>query len=223
MTARATTTTPARVTTRTKTVWVALAASMTLVGGLLVMLTEAPATGTATGRTLSPLTTTSSISPLEPIFRTRAPMEPGRWKWIVIDHSGSPLGGAGELDAAHRSMGLAGLGHHFVIGNGTGMGDGEIHVGYRWLDQLPGAHVAGDKGDELNPNAIGVCLIGDGDRRGFTDEQLRRSAQLVAELATREGIDPDHIVLHRDLAPGAGPGRFFPVSTFREQVRALMR
>lgn len=227
MTTRASTASPAaetaRVTARTKTVWVALAASMTLVGGLLVALTESPAIGAGSGRTLSPLTTTASISPLEPIFRTRAPLEADRWGWIVIDHSGSPLGGAGEIDAAHRAMGLTGLAHHFVIGNGTGMGDGEIHVGYRWLDQLPGAHVAGPKGDELNPSAIGVCLIGDGDRRGFTDEQLRRAAQLVAEIASREGIPADRIVLHGDLVDGAGPGRLFPIATFRERVRSLMR
>jgi len=39
------------------------------------------------------------------------------------------------------------------------MDDGDIDVGYRWLDQLPGPRF-GAKGDWYNRNSIGICLVG---------------------------------------------------------------
>ena len=61
----------------------------------------------------------------------------------MIHQSGSAYGKPSTIEAEHVAQNLRGLGHHFVIGNGSGMDDGEVHVGYRWLDQLPGAHAAG--------------------------------------------------------------------------------
>lgn len=209
------------VSRRTRAVWAALTTSMTAVGGLLFLLAGgSPATSNA-GVSLSPLVATTNPGSLESIFRTRADLSPA-WDTIVIHDSGSPVGDAASLDAGARARGLTGLGYHFVVGNGSGMGDGEIHVGYRWLDQLPGAHVAGAAGDTLNRSAIGICLVGDGDRRAFSDEELHRAAQLAAALAARFDIPPERIVLHRDLAETTSPGRYFPAAGFRERVRALM-
>ena len=101
------------------------------------------------------------------------------------------------------------------------MDDGDIHVGYRWLDQLPGAHTAGPRGDWYNRNSIGICIVGDGRRRGFSDQQVGRLAQLVGELSRRLGIPADHIYLHSDVAKADDPGRFFPEAAFREQLARL--
>ena len=51
-----------------------------------------------------------------------------------------------KMKYSHVPDGLKGLGYHFVIGNGRGISDGELYVGYRWLDQLAGAHAAGANG-----------------------------------------------------------------------------
>lgn len=214
---------PAGVSGRTKAVWAALTASMTGVGGLLFMLAGGVPAGASQGVALSPLVATSAPSSVESIFRTRSDLQAGRWGSIVLHHSGSPVGAPAALEAQHRAMGLAGLGYHFVVGNGAGMADGEIHVGYRWLDQLPGAHVAGQAGDTYNRISIGICLVGDGDRRAFTDAQVRRLAQLVAALADRLEIPTEQIVGHAELAATSSPGRMFPWAAFREQVRALRR
>ncbi|MEX2219570.1 MAG: peptidoglycan recognition family protein [Phycisphaerales bacterium] len=202
---------------RARNVWVALLLSMTTVGGLLWVLQGAPAPR-LDGLSLPAAVAAARPSAIETVFRTRAPAQPGRWQAIVIHHSGSPFGTASTIEAQHRAMNLQGLGHHFIVGNGSGMDDGDIHVGYRWLDQLPGAHAGGPRGDWLNRNAIGICLVGDGRKRAFTDQQVRRLAQLVGELSQRLDIPASRVYLHSDVAETDDPGRFFPEAAFREQL-----
>ena len=202
---------------RTRVVWGALVGCMTLVGGGLLAL-DGARSPRMDGRSLSPLLRLGSgPNTSESLFQTREPAQSGAWTSIVIHHSGSPAGSPARLDAEQRGMGLAGLGYHFVIGNGSGMGDGELHMGYRWLDQLPGAHVAGPRGDEFNRTSIGICLVGNGDREPFTDAQLARLVQVVEALALQQGIASDRIYLHRDLAGTSSPGRFFPEAALRER------
>lgn len=209
----------ARLSRRTKTVWASLLVSMSLVGGGLSALSgDAP--GLRRGATLSPLASIAGPSSIESAFRTETPIDAGRWNAIVIHHSASPVGAAATLDAQHRAAGLAGLGYHFVIGNGSGMGDGEIHVGYRWLGQLPGAHVAGEAGRSYNRSAVGICLVGNGDRRAFTDAQMSRLVELVTEVMRRTGVPAERVYLHSDLASTRSPGAFFPEAEFRELIRS---
>lgn len=202
---------------RSKVVWASLAGSMTAVTALLMAL-DSGSSARLDGFALPALAATTGATTIEAIFDTRVPVEPGRWLAIVIDHSGAAYGTPDSIDEQHRAMGLRGLGSDFVIGNGNGMGDGEIHVGDRWLDQLPGAHTAGPEGDWYNRHAIGITLVGDGSRREFSDVQLTRLIDLVSALAREYGIPPERIVLHNGVAPVAGPGRYFPAAAFREQV-----
>src|SRR5688572_6923503 len=77
------------------------------------------------------------------------PERSDRWNCIVIHHSGSDRGGAQRFDAWHRTKGWDELGYHFVIGNGTDSGLGEVEVGPRWVTQKHGAHTV-TKGDYHN-------------------------------------------------------------------------
>jgi N-acetylmuramoyl-L-alanine amidase len=147
-------------------------------------------------------------------------LDRGRWKSIVIHASGSPVGNPASISAGQKAMHLSGLGYQFVIGNGRGMDDGELHVGYRWLDQLSGAHAAGPQADWYNDHSIGICLVGNGDRQPFTDAQVRRLVRLVQTLARELDIPQDRILLHSDLVRADDPGRFFPAAAFREQLAA---
>ncbi len=207
---------------RTKIVWSALVGAMTVVTGLLFVLGGRDA-GPLTGRTVTALASVNPASGIERIFETRAPIEPGRWHAIVIHDTGQPSGSPASIDAAHREMGLAGLGYHFVIGNGVQMGDGEIHAGFRWIDQLPGAHVAGPSGARWNRDSIGIALVGNGDRRPFTPTQINRLVDLVVELAHRLDIPADRIYLHSDIAAVSSPGRYFPASVLDQVVDLLNR
>jgi N-acetyl-anhydromuramyl-L-alanine amidase AmpD len=190
---------------------------MTGVGALLLALDGKPAPR-VDGLSLPPLAAPAGTSDVEAIFNTRTPVSQTQWTGIVIHHSGSPYGTAATIAREHEAMNFKGLGHHFVIGNGNGMEDGELHVGYRWLDQLPGAHAAGPRGDEHNLHSISICLVGDGDRAPFTPAQLRRLSQLVTALQREFKIPPGHVLLHRDIAQTRDPGAFFPEADLRRSI-----
>jgi len=158
---------------------------------------------------------------MESIFQTSNPIEETRWDSIVIVHSGQPAGSPADIAQEHKSLGYDGLGFHFVIGNGKRMGDGEIHVGYRWLDQQAGADLSGINSGFNSSNAIEICLVGDGDRRPFSEEQLYRLAQLVESLSDELGIGADSIHLHKDLAGTSSPGQFFPRAQFDDLLASM--
>lgn len=212
---------PAKVTVRTnasirtKIVWGALVASMTGLVGLLSLLDSGNPALSAQGVSLSPLASITAERGVGAIFNTKADIDPNQWDSIVIVHSGSPAGSAESIGAQHKQIGYDGLGYHFLIGNGTGMGNGEIHLGNRWLTQTQGAQLAGiDQNAEAK--TIEICLIGNGDRKPFTDQQIRYLAQVVSALAERLEIPPNKIFLHQDLAPTTSPGRYFPRANFNE-------
>lgn len=204
---------------RVKIVWGSLLGSMTLVGGLLLVLENNPAPRVG-GLSMAPLVAAGAPSNIEGVLRTPVPLDHAKWRGIVIHHSGSLLGSPASIEAEHEARNFRGLGHHFVIGNGNGMDDGEIHAGYRWENQLPGAHAGGADGQLHNLHSISICLVGDGNRRAFTTMQMNRLAELVATLSRELGIPADKVVLHSDIAPTDDPGRYFPVAEFR---RALQR
>lgn len=190
-------------------VWAALVGAMTVVGGVLLLVDgRTPRTD---GQSLSPLAAASFEGRrADPVFQTRSAMEPGRWKAIVIHHSANVVGSPASIEREHEARNLRGLGHHFIIGNGQGMDDGQLHIGYRWLDQLPGAHAAGDNGQWYNLNAISICLVGDGNRRPFTQAQLDRMQTLIQSLCRELEIPADRVYMHSQIAPVSDPGKLFP-------------
>lgn len=205
---------------RTRVVWFAFASAMTLGCGLLLALESKPAPR-SDGLALAALVAAAPSNLSEAVLNTRVKVEPGRWQSIVIHHSGQAAGSPASIARDHEAQNLRGLGHHFVIGNGAGMDDGELHVGYRWLDQLPGAHAAGANGDWYNINAISICLVGDGNRRPFTDAQMVRLNQLVESLARELNIPHSQIVLHSDIAPASDPGVLFPSARFQQMLDSV--
>jgi hypothetical protein len=210
---------------RATLVWASFVAAMTIVGGGL-WLADGSKGAHAAG--IAPLLATNETgvggsgetgaSELEVIYRTLAPLERGRWQAIVIHDSGESVGTFDSLDNAARAGGLRGVGYHFVIGNGNGMVDGELAVCPRWSNQTPGAHTAGPDADWYNRQAVGICLVGDGDRQRFSPAQVRRLGQLVRSLSQRLGIPPERVYLHSQLAATTSPGKFFPETIFRAQV-----
>lgn len=188
---------------------------MTLVVGVLA-LNDDRHPGGFWATNLGALPAPDAVSPpVDPVFQIDAPLDRERWQGIVIHHLGAPAGDAESIHRQHQGFGWDGLGYHFLLGNGNGLDDGVVHVGYRWNRQLPGVHASGRYADELNRHTIGICLIGNGDRRPFTDRQIRHLTVLVRRLQRELEIPADAVWLHRDVAEGqSGPGRYFPTADF---------
>lgn len=133
------------------------------------------------------------------------------WEYIVVHHSGTPNGNAKIFNYYHLKVrGMEnGLAYHFVIGNGTDSGDGEIEVGPRWLKQIQGGHVASDY---LNEIAIGICLVGDFNTTRPTTRQIASLVELINYLTLKCKSPRPIFKLHREINPRPTdcPGRFFP-------------
>ena len=207
--------------TRTQFVWVSLLASLTAVGGFLLLVEGGTVLPAASMPMVELAPNAARGAGLAQVFDTRKAIQAGTWRGIVIHHSGAAMGSARSIAQEHAQRGNEGLGYHFVIGNGQGTADGEIQIGPRWLDQQPGVHVSGVNADLYNRRTIGICLIGDGDRRSFTPHQLASLTRLIAALQSRLGIDDSAILLGREVSGTAGPGRLFPEAAFREQLASL--
>ena len=151
----------------------------------------------------------------------RAPVQRRRWQFIVVHNSGTRQGNARVFDYYHRHVRRMrnGLAYHFVIGNGTSTGDGEIEVGDRWRRQINGGHV---HSDYLNNISLGICLVGDFNHDQPTQAQLDCCEELIRYLRQRCGkIDNGDILVrpHREMNPPRWPtdcpGDRFPYSWFR--------
>ncbi len=141
------------------------------------------------------------------------PSPPRAWQYIILHHSASKQDSLETIDRYHREVrGWDGCGYHFVIGNGTLSGDGEIEVSQRWLEQKHGAHTKVAGYPEYNQYGIGICLVGDFEETRPTELQVRAARALVAYLAAHYSIPLDHITTHGKLAHGRTrcPGRYFP-------------
>lgn len=210
-------------TRRTRNVWIAFGASMTAVVGVLWMGDRGLGRGFLMAE---PGEWVAGADVDEPVGRLQVPIRTDQWQGIVIHDLGLPAGDAESVTRLHRSMGFSeegGMGYHFLIGNGNGLGDGIIYAGNRWCRQLPGAHVAGPNGAEHNLRSIGICLVGNGDRRPFTDAQVESLVLLIGELQQRLDLAPGSVHLARDLvAEESSPGRYFPVARVDESLPGLI-
>lgn len=132
------------------------------------------------------------------------------WEYIVIHHSGTSGGNAAIFNAYHRERGMEnGMAYHFVIGNGSDSGDGQIEVGRRWLEQIQGGHLASES---LNEIAIGICLVGDFTRHQPDRRQIAACTELVLYLRQLSPSPRLKFRLHREIntKPTECPGKLFP-------------
>jgi hypothetical protein len=144
------------------------------------------------------------------------------WSSIVIHHLGQPAGTVEEIDRNHRNTGLEGLGYHFLIGNGNGIGNGNIHLGYRWLNQTPCARLTSADPSLWNHGVISICLVGNGNRRRFSDLQLVQLSLLVQRLQLELSIPAEQVLLANELDKDSqSPGQYFAEAQFRSQLRDI--
>lgn len=205
---------------RTIRVLGSLVVGMTLVSSLLLALEPDPGTR-STAWSLSAIDLSSDLA------RQEILVEPSDldWNFIIIHDSRGVSGGEQELDKAwnreyarqgqpaHR-----GAGYHFVINDRLGASDGEVEIARRWKDQLAGDYINGEQADMWNRQAIGICLMGDDDKRAFSGEQIESTVKLVRMLQEAYGIPRNRVyVLTGQQADATGP--FFPQAEFAKRIR----
>jgi len=149
-----------------------------------------------------------------------APVKGGRWQAIVIHHAAVDEGTVKSLDRYHREQRHMenGLAYHFLIGNGHGMGDGEIAVGNRWKKQLDGGHL---RSEAQNQTALGICLIGDFNKHPPTARQMRSLEALVRALMQRCQLDAGAVKTHQqvNVVRTQCPGNQFPTRAFLARLK----
>ena len=209
--------------------WNGLSADTIRPGDLLRIRAPAPATTKTVAATPSAPSKPAPATPKKPaapewrfINPVRSQIEGPKdrlrdWEYIVVHHSGTSGGNAKIFDYYHaEERGMEnGMAYHFVIGNGTDSGDGQIEVGNRWRKQIQGGHLASET---LNEIAIGICLVGDFNRSRLGPRQAASLIELVQYLRKMMPEQRLKFRTHREIntRPTECPGRLFPTQALRE-------
>ena len=145
------------------------------------------------------------------------------WKAIVIHHSATSTGDVASIDDYHRrNNGWDGIGYDFLIGNGSGCGNGEVDSTFRWTQQRTGAHCKTDSSNWANEKAIGICLVGNFNQSRPSGSQMTSLVKLVRFLSQRYDIPMSRIYGH-STTPGHStktdcPGKNFPMSYVKSKL-----
>jgi len=211
--------TPLAVNRRSAIVLITLVGAMTVASGLL-LLAEPGAVPLANPLSLLAVEQ-APASPGTILFDTAAAIEPHRWSSIVITHSGTPNGSAKSLNQLHERAGIGGLGYHFVLDNDQGGFDGQIEVGFRWLNQIAGAQLSTRSGYKTDHDTIYICLVGDTWQNKPTQLQVHNLIWLVQKLQNRLGIPAKKVMLANGLQAAPHANSRFPQAWFRQQLLTL--
>ncbi len=176
----------------------------------------------APARTIPAKPAPKKIAPIGPERQWIPPTRERKWKWIVIHHSDDQRGNMAKYDDYHRNdKGWEhGCGYHFVIGNGSLSGNGEVEMGPRWTKQLHGAH-AKTPDNRFNDHGVGICLVGDFNVGSAKPSSAQMSAlvRLVRWLRDRYGINLSDVHGHCDCCSTECPGKNFPWAELKRRAR----
>lgn len=165
----------------------ALLGALGITTALLTILSPRPLAPDVSGRLFATGQEARSLD-FEPVFQTRVPPRPDYWTGILVRSSGTNAGDAATVAEQARAPGVAGPPDHFVIGNGQGMGDGEIQFTSRWADQLPAGSVEEQRW-------IAICMVGNPAVEGPTEAQRARLQALTEALCSRLEIPRKRVVV----------------------------
>ncbi len=168
-----------------------------------------------------PICAAPDLTEIERLTALDSGVSARNWTHIIIHHSGTEAGDYASIDRYHREeKGWSGAGYHFIIGNGTRTGDGELEATARWTAQIIGAHC---QASSMNHRSVGICFVGDFEQSsGPSPSQLAAGKKLVRHIVRKFDIPPENILGHGEV-PGAQtacPGAHFPLNVLREAAAA---
>ncbi len=148
---------------------------------------------------------------------------PNRWNYIVIHHSAGNYGNIEFIQKVHRERQptdpIDAIAYHYIIGNGNGMEDGKTDSDNRRKYHLWGAHVSANNMDK-NFRGLGICLIGNLDKKEMTAKQYKSLVKLTITLMKKYNIPAENVLFHGKIQSESTrcPGRFFPFSRFKDDI-----
>ncbi|MEJ2692823.1 MAG: peptidoglycan recognition family protein [Candidatus Thiodiazotropha sp.] len=146
-----------------------------------------------------------------------------RWKYIVVHHSAGSYGDIDFLRQVHKQRQprdlIDAIPYHYVIGNGNGLGLGEIASDWRQELNLWGTHVSAHNVDR-NFRGIGICLIGNFETDQVPMEQYNALVTLTQRLMRKYSILPGNVSGHGYIPDEATkcPGKNFPYDKFLADI-----
>ena len=146
-----------------------------------------------------------------------------RWKYIVIHHSAGSRGDIEFLQKVHRQRQpgdpIDAIPYHYIIGNGKGLGLGEIASDWRQSYHLWGAHVSASNLDR-NFRGIGICLVGNYETRSVPAKQYSALVRLTKYLMQKYKIPIKNINGHGMIEGESTkcPGKYFPMKKFKTDI-----
>lgn len=143
------------------------------------------------------------------------------WKYIVIHHSATPAGSLASFDREHKSKGWDEIGYHFVVGNGTLTGDGQVEPTRRWAVQKWGAHTK-TADNRFNDYGIGICLVGNFDDTRPSSKQMQSVAKLVSHLMKTYKVPPSQVYGHGQCKPTNCPGQYMSVARVKQMATQML-
>ncbi|MGC8540989.1 MAG: hypothetical protein ACP5QA_10220 [Phycisphaerae bacterium] len=198
---------------RVFTVLSSLVATLALTAGLLLLLEGQPIT--SAGPYMMNLS--NSTQNWNSVIRAAGPLRNRRWNYIIVYQSGGLSGNATQLSEGkdvggiikpqHAGNMTQGANFHFVVDNarnGLGNPDGYVQRGLAWQEQLSTAPYF--SWPYLTPhhysayaNAVGVCIIGDINRKGYSSSQIRSTVSLIKALERRLNISNSCVKLQWEI------------------------
>lgn len=146
-----------------------------------------------------------------------------RWKYIVVHHSAGSYGNIPFLQRVHRQRQgrdpIDAIPYHYIIGNGNGLGLGEIDSDWRQKYDIWGTHVSASNMD-YNFRGIGICLIGNFEVEKVLEPQYAALVMLTQKLMLKYAILPEDITGHGMIKGESTkcPGKHFPMARFRRDI-----
>jgi len=137
-------------------------------------------------------------------------------EYIIIHHSATREGNAEAFRNHHKNVnGWRDIGYHYIIGNGSQSGDGQVEKGR--AENESGAHCNVDR---MNYRSIGICLVGNFQEQRPTAAQMESLRRLCRDIMGRYKIPSSKILGHGEVkgAATACPGRNFDMNTFCKQL-----
>ena len=146
-----------------------------------------------------------------------------RWRYIMIHHSAGDYGTIEHLQKVHRERQgkdpIDLIPYHYIIGNGNGMEMGEVAQDNRGKLDLWGMHVSANNFDR-NFRGIGICLIGNYEKKQVSQKQYEALVKLTKELMQRYDIPVENVTGHGYLKGESTkcPGKHFPMQKFLKDI-----